>query len=67
MTKPLNLQDVIVRPAQADDIPAVLELWDRARSAAAVTADDENVLSRLISYTSDALLVAELSGGSSAR
>lgn len=55
-----NVDDLIVRPAQADDIPRVLELWDRARSPAAVTPDDEQVVSRLIDHTSDALVVADL-------
>jgi ribosomal protein S18 acetylase RimI-like enzyme len=62
LTEPLNLGDVIVRPAQADDIPGVLELWNRARSPAAVTPDDDQVLSRLMDHTADALLVAELDG-----
>jgi ribosomal protein S18 acetylase RimI-like enzyme len=62
LSKPLKLQDVLVRPAQGGDIPGVLELWDRARSPAAVTPDDEQVVSRLIDHASDALLVAEHDG-----
>jgi ribosomal protein S18 acetylase RimI-like enzyme len=51
-----------VRNARAGDFEAVLALWQRARSAAATTADDESVLARLIEHSDDALLVAELDG-----
>jgi ribosomal protein S18 acetylase RimI-like enzyme len=52
--------DVVVRVAGRDDVDAVLELWGRARSAAAVTADDAEVVLRLIEHAEDALLVAEI-------
>lgn len=51
-----------IRPARPEDVPGVLALWERARSPAAVTPDSEEVLSRLVEHTSDALLVAEREG-----
>ena len=42
------------------DVPEVLALWERARSSAAVTPDDEAGVTRLV--TRDALLVAEANG-----
>jgi ribosomal protein S18 acetylase RimI-like enzyme len=56
------LSAATVRVARAADFDAVLELWERARSAAATTPDDEDVLARLTEHTDDALLVAELDG-----
>jgi ribosomal protein S18 acetylase RimI-like enzyme len=51
-----------VRLARPEDIPQVLAMWETARSAAAVTPDDEQVVSRLLEHASDALLVAEHDG-----
>jgi ribosomal protein S18 acetylase RimI-like enzyme len=39
-----------------------LALWERARSPAASLPDDESTLTRLMSHTDDALLVAEHEG-----
>jgi ribosomal protein S18 acetylase RimI-like enzyme len=49
-----------VREATRLDIEAVLELWARARSAAAVTPDDAESVERLLESSS--LLVAEDDG-----
>jgi ribosomal protein S18 acetylase RimI-like enzyme len=49
-----------IRAATADDIPAVLALWERERSDAAVTEDTEDALMRAIEP--GALLVAERDG-----
>ena len=49
-----------VRPAAARDIPAVLALWDSARSAHAVTADTVERVVPLVE--SGALLVADADG-----
>jgi ribosomal protein S18 acetylase RimI-like enzyme len=54
--------EVTIRIATRDDLPAVLGLWSRARSAAARTPDDVAVLDRLLERSPDALLVAELEG-----
>lgn len=40
----------------------MLELWRRARSPAAVTPNNEHVVSQLIDHVADALLVAEFDG-----
>ena len=56
------MSQAAIRTARTGDFEAVLDLWQRARSAAATTADDEDVLARLIEHTDDALLVAELDG-----
>jgi ribosomal protein S18 acetylase RimI-like enzyme len=52
----------MVRPARDDDIPAVLELWGEARSAAAVTPDSIPAVERLLGHSPDGLLVAEIDG-----
>jgi ribosomal protein S18 acetylase RimI-like enzyme len=51
--------DVSVRVARVEDVQAVLELWEQARSPAAVTPDDATSVMRLIEHTEDALLVAD--------
>jgi ribosomal protein S18 acetylase RimI-like enzyme len=53
---------VEVRAAALADIPAVLAVWDRARSPAAVTPDTPEALERLLARDPQALLVAELDG-----
>jgi ribosomal protein S18 acetylase RimI-like enzyme len=53
---------VSIRLATADDIPAVLALWESARSGAASTPDSRAVVERLIDHSDDALLVAEHQG-----
>jgi len=52
----------MVRPARDDDIPAVLELWGEARSAAAVTPDSHEAVELLLDVAPDGLLVAESDG-----
>src|SRR3954454_21774842 len=49
-----------VRSATAADVPAVLALWEEARSAAALVPDTEDALLRAIA--AGALLVAEFEG-----
>jgi ribosomal protein S18 acetylase RimI-like enzyme len=48
-----------VRAAGRDDVPAVLALWARSRSAAASTPDTAEALERLLATGPGALLVAE--------
>jgi ribosomal protein S18 acetylase RimI-like enzyme len=52
-----------VREAGAGDVPAVLALWARARSAAASTPDTPDALDRLLHTGPGALLVAEHGAG----
>jgi ribosomal protein S18 acetylase RimI-like enzyme len=49
----------VIRSARREDIPAVLALWDLARSAHAVTPDDERVLRQLLDHDPGSLLVAQ--------
>ena len=49
-----------VRTARHSDIPAVLAIWDQARSAAAVTPDDDAAIEWLLERDPEALLLAEL-------
>jgi ribosomal protein S18 acetylase RimI-like enzyme len=51
---------VVVRPALTHDVQAVLGLWGEARRPAAVTPDNERVLSTLMGHPGSVLLVAEL-------
>jgi ribosomal protein S18 acetylase RimI-like enzyme len=51
-----------IRPADAGDIEAVLTVWAEARSAAAQTTDDPEVVRRLLERDPGALLVAESEG-----
>jgi ribosomal protein S18 acetylase RimI-like enzyme len=53
---------VEVRVATPQDVDAVLDLWDEARSAAASTPDDTGSVLRLVEPAHDALLVAEHDG-----
>ena len=53
---------VRIRSARSEDIEAVLAVWEQARSAAATTPDDAEIVARLIEHTPDALLVAECDG-----
>jgi len=54
--------EVSIRVAQMHDVPAVLALWERARSPAASTHDDQASVARLIESAGDALLVAVREG-----
>jgi ribosomal protein S18 acetylase RimI-like enzyme len=53
---------VDIRVARSEDVQGVLELWARARSAAATTPDDAAGVGALIAHGTDALLVAEDGG-----
>jgi ribosomal protein S18 acetylase RimI-like enzyme len=57
MSEPLR-----IRAAGASDVPAVLALWARARSANASTPDTPQALTRLLETSPGALLVAEEGG-----
>jgi len=46
--------EVLIRRACHEDVEDILKLWDQARSAAAVTPDDEKVVSRLIDHGAQA-------------
>ena len=50
-----------VRPATADEIPAVLRLWRKAEADPSST-DDVDGLARLVAHDPGALLVAEVDG-----
>ena len=51
-----------VRPAEPADIETVLAIWAAARSSAARTPDDPDVVSSLLERDPGALLVADLDG-----
>jgi ribosomal protein S18 acetylase RimI-like enzyme len=51
-----------IRAATAADIDAVLAVWAEARSSAARTPDDPNVVKQLLDRDPGALLVAEADG-----
>jgi ribosomal protein S18 acetylase RimI-like enzyme len=53
---------ITVRRCRRQDAPAVLELWDEARSGHASTADRLDDIERLIAGSPAALLVAERRG-----
>src|SRR4051794_11073588 len=54
--------DATIRAATAGDVPAVLALWARARSANASTPDTPESVERLLATDPGALLVAEREG-----
>ena len=58
-TAGLTGEDITVRLCQVPDAPAVLELWSKARSGHASTADRIEDVERLIADSPAALLVAE--------
>jgi ribosomal protein S18 acetylase RimI-like enzyme len=58
--RPAGAQEVTIRPARPDELPAVLALWDDARSSHAVTEDTPERVVRVIE--AGALLVAEADG-----
>src|SRR5215210_1760021 len=51
--------EAAIRVATADDIAAVLQLWEGARSLAASLPDDDESVRALLRRDSSALLVAE--------
>jgi ribosomal protein S18 acetylase RimI-like enzyme len=52
----------LVRSADDADIPAVLSLWESARSGYATTKDSIEVVERLLSVDPHSLVVAEVGG-----
>jgi ribosomal protein S18 acetylase RimI-like enzyme len=52
----------VIRAAEAADVPAVLSLWQRARSGVASVRDDEEMIERLLVTDPEALLVVEREG-----
>ena len=54
--------EAAIRPATAADVPAVLELWSRARSVAASLPDNRAAVEALLERDSSSLLLAELDG-----
>ena len=54
---------VEIRPAGRDDVDTVLAVWAEARSAAAQTEDDPEVVGQLLERDPGALLVAESDEG----
>lgn len=52
--------DVRVRPADREDVPTVLRLWNAARSPFATTTDDAAAVDRLLARDPGALLVAQV-------
>jgi ribosomal protein S18 acetylase RimI-like enzyme len=56
---PPDLPAPRIRPAEDADVPAVLALWARARSAIAQTEDTPETIAALRALAPDALLVAE--------
>jgi ribosomal protein S18 acetylase RimI-like enzyme len=44
------------------DVPAVLDLWDEARSAASVTADTPEAMRAVVAHPGAAVLLAEIGG-----
>jgi ribosomal protein S18 acetylase RimI-like enzyme len=58
----LSSEEITVRRSQPGDAPAVLDLWEQARSEHASTADRPADIDRLIAESPAALLVAEHDG-----
>ena len=58
----LSRVDLSIRACLQDDVPAVLELWSRARSEHASTADRSEDLRRLLAERPGSVLVAEAGG-----
>jgi ribosomal protein S18 acetylase RimI-like enzyme len=50
------------RPATEADIPAVLALWEEARTVGASMPDTPDAVERLVEFAPDSLLVAEFEG-----
>jgi ribosomal protein S18 acetylase RimI-like enzyme len=58
----LTDRDFVVRAGRPQEASAILELWQRARSAHATTADRLEEVQRLLSATPGSLLVADADG-----
>jgi ribosomal protein S18 acetylase RimI-like enzyme len=53
---------IAIRSARPEDFPAILDIWERFRSAAASVPDDDAALATLAHRDPEALLVAEEGG-----
>jgi len=58
----LTVEGFVVRVCRQQDTPAVLELWQQARSEHATTADRLGDVERLLSQAAGSLLVADADG-----
>jgi ribosomal protein S18 acetylase RimI-like enzyme len=58
----LSKQEYTVRAARPAEAPAILDLWQEARSTHATTPDRIEYVHRLLAETPGSLLVAEASG-----
>jgi len=58
----LTVEGFVVRACRRQDASAVLELWQRARSEHATTADRPDDVQRLLSQAEGSLLVADADG-----
>ncbi|WP_205698543.1 GNAT family N-acetyltransferase [Conexibacter sp. SYSU D00693] len=58
----MAVAELTVRPAEPDDVDAVLAVWREGRSPHARTADTEEVVVRLLRDAPGALIVAEDAG-----
>jgi ribosomal protein S18 acetylase RimI-like enzyme len=61
-TAGLTAERATIRRCRHEDVPAVLDLWDRERSGHASTSDRLEDVQRLIDDSPAALLVAERNG-----
>jgi ribosomal protein S18 acetylase RimI-like enzyme len=55
----LTVEQIVIRPCRIEDVPAVLGLWEQARSEHAATPDRAEDLERLILRSPGGLLLAE--------
>jgi ribosomal protein S18 acetylase RimI-like enzyme len=62
MVARLSDRDFVVRASRPQEVSAILELWQQARSAHATTADRLEDVQRLLSETPGSLLVADADG-----
>jgi ribosomal protein S18 acetylase RimI-like enzyme len=58
----LTVEGYVVRACTRQDVSAVLELWQQARSEHATTADRLDDVQRLLAHTAASLLVADGDG-----
>src|ERR1700722_12991248 len=58
----LTIEGVLVRACRPQEISAVLELWQQARSEHATTVDQLDDVQRLLSQAAGSLLVADAGG-----
>jgi ribosomal protein S18 acetylase RimI-like enzyme len=58
----LPAEQIVIRAAQIEDLPLLLDLWERARSEHATTPDRLDDLKRLVLHSPGAVLLAEING-----